>query len=466
MDLLDVVIRNLDETRYESLPSEAIDATKKQILDMLGVMVAGSTCSLSGEIEGMVDMVREWGGKEESTIIVFGGKVPAHNAAFVNGTLCVRRDFDDTNLHDGGMHTSRAIVPTAFAAAERQGIINGKDFITAAALGHDLECRIAAAGGGMAVFYMCTNFFGAAATAGKIFGLKGEKMRDALNLAYHQICGASGGGGSAGLGNLKGLGNGLTTKAAITGAQLVMKGFGVDWDILDEKNRNNFFQTFYSGAYEPQRLTRDLGKRFFGSSTSQKEFPCCHGQHTSIQATLDLVKEYSIKPEQVDEVIFGVSANDYNLLADPVEEKQNPRTPIQAQFSLCWGVASAIVYGEVGIGNFTEKALDDERVRETARKVCGRTENEFAMKGQGTAPAVVEIRMKDGKVYSKKSGPLFGSPENPMTYGDIAKKFKNCCEYSAVTISDENQETVIDMVERLEEVDDTGRIIRLLTPTH
>lgn len=464
MSILDMVIRNLDETRYESIPSEAIEATKKQILDMLGVMVAGSTCSISGEIEGMVDMIKEWGGREESTIIVFGGKVPAHNAAFVNGTMCVRRDFDDTNLHDGGMHTSRAIVPTAFAAAEKKGNVSGRDFITAAALGHDLECRIAAAGGGMAVFYMCTNFFGAAATAGKIFGLKGEKMKYALNLAYHQICGASGGGGSVGLGNLKGIGNGLTVKAAVVGAQLVMKGFKAEWDILDEKNRNNFFQTFYRGYCEPERLTRELGESFFGSTTSQKEFPCCHGQHTSIQATLDLVKENSIKSEEVDEVIFRVSANDYNLLADPVEDKQNPRNLIQAQFSLCWGVASAIVYGEVGIGNFTEKALNDERVREMARKVFGRQESEFVMKGQGTAPAIIEIKMKDGKVYSKKSSYLFGSPENPMSYRDIAKKFKDCCEYSAVTISAENQEKVIEMVERLEDLDDAGRIIRLLAP--
>ena len=146
-DVSDYVLAKIPKDQAESLAetvisaADAVEATKKQILDMLGVMVAGSTCSISGEINGLVDLVKEWGGKEESTILAFGGRVPAPNAAFVNGILCVRRDFDDTNLTYSGGHTSRSIAPTALAMAERLGNINGKEFITAEALGHDLECR-------------------------------------------------------------------------------------------------------------------------------------------------------------------------------------------------------------------------------------------------------------------------------------------------------------------------------------
>ncbi|MFC1820375.1 MmgE/PrpD family protein, partial [Thermodesulfobacteriota bacterium] len=385
-----------------------------------------------------------------------------HNAAFVNGILCVRRDFDDTNLHYGGLHTSRAIVPTAFATAEHQGDIDGKEFITAAALGHDLESRIAAAGGGMSSIYMSTNFFGAAATAGRLLGLDDEKMRCALNFSYHQICGASGGGGSSGLGSLKGVGNGIASKAGIISAQLAIKGFRVDWDFLDEKNRGNFFHAFYSGSYQPERLTKDLGNAFMGASTSQKEFPCCHGQHSSIQAALGLIKEHNITPDNVDEVILHVSEGDYHLLAEPLNEKQNPQNTVQTQFSLCWGVASAIVYGEVGIRNFSEEALMDEKIREMASKVSAKPEKEFVMEGQGTAPAIVEIKAKDGAVYSMKSGYLFGSPENPMGIDDVAEKFRHCCQYSAKPIPEDNQDRVIEMIGGLEEVSDVGRIIRLL----
>ena len=84
------------------------------------------------------------------------------------------------------------------------------------------------------------------------------------------------------------------------------------------------------------------------------------------------------------------------------------------------------------------------------------------MKGQGTAPAIVEIKMKDGSVYSKKSGYLFGSPEKPISLINVADKFRHCCEYSVKPIPREKQDRVIEMIEGLEKVKDTGSIIRLL----
>ncbi len=458
MGVLDMVIKNLVETKYKALPADVVEATKKQILDTLGVIVAGSTCSISDEINGLIDLVKEWGGKEESTILAFGGQVPAPNAAFVNGILCVRRDFDDANRH-----SSRSIVPTAFAMAERQGNINGKEFITAAALGHDLECRMALATEGVRSIYLCTNFFGAAATAGKILGLNDEKLRYALALAFHQICGASGGGGSASLGSIKGMNNGFTCKAGIVSALLVDRGFTVGWDFLEPKTRGNFYEVFYGGSYSPALLTLDLGKMFMGSRTSLKEFPCCYGQQTSIQATLGLLREYNIKPDDVAEVILSRSSigNDFYALTEPVEQKQNPQNIIQAQFSLCWGVASAIVYGEVGIRNFTEEALRDARVREMARKVFGKPELEFSRE-RSELSVIVEIKNKAGKVYSKQVDYPFGSPEDPMSLADVAAKFRHCCQYSVKPIPKDNQDRVIQMVNGLEKVSDVSQIVRLL----
>jgi 2-methylcitrate dehydratase PrpD len=457
----DTVTKHLVETNYKALSAETVEASKKQILDMLGVMIAGSTCSISDEMNGLVDLVKDWGGKKESTILAFGGQVPAPNAALVNGILCVRRDFDDTNMMYGGGHASRAIVPTGFAMAERQGGITGKEFITAVALGHDLECRIAAAAGrGMGSWYMISNFFGAAATAGKILGLNDKKMGDTLAFAFHQMCGASS-GGSAGLGSLKGVSNGLCCKAGIVSALFADKGFTVDWDILDPKSRSNFYERFFNGAYTPLILTSDLGKTFVSTKTSEKEFPCCHGQHMAIKATLGLLKEHKVKPEDIAEVIFRVDLGDYFLLGDPVEKKQNPQNIIQAQFSLCWGVASAIVYGEVGIKNFTEEALQDARIRELAKKVFGKPEVE--LRGtMGLMPATVEIKLKDGKVYSKQADQLFGTPENPMSLEDVAAKFRYCCQYSVKPIPKENQDKVIQMVKGLERVSDVSQIVRLL----
>ena len=464
MSIMNMVTKHLVETKYRNLPADLVEVTKKQILETLAATVGGSTCSISGELDRLVDLVKEWGGKEESTIVAFGGKVPAPNAAFVNGILCVRLDFDDTQVRGLKIHLSRGIVPAAFAIAERQGNLNGKDFLTAVALGHDLALRLlqAAERDAHSSFGMITNFFGAAATAGKILSLNKAQFESVLGLTFHQLSGAQSGPGTAGAGaSIKGVNNGIAAKTGVTNALLAERGFTASSDFLEPQNKRNMYEIFFHGAYSPSILTSDLGKVFTGLYTSQKEFPCCHGQHTAIEATLDLIQEHSIKSADVTEVTLHVSPGDYYYLAYPVEKKQNPENIIETQFSLYWGVASAIVYGKANIGNFTADALQDTRVREMTHRISARPETELVI-GQGFTPTIVDIKTGDGKVYSRQVDYPFGSPENPMSLADIEEKFKHCCQYSIRPIPQKNQDEIIQMIREIEEVRDVSQIVSLL----
>lgn len=464
MDIIDKLTRYLIETDYTVLPEDVIEATRRQILDTLGVTVAGSTCSISGEMNGLVEMVRDWGGKEESTIIAFGGRVPAHNAAFVNAVSSVRLDFDDTLVTWINIHSSRAIVPAAFAMAEHLGDVNGRELITAVTLGYDLACRIKQAAGYNAddAIRFTSNFFGSAATAARLLSLNRERFQSALFLAFHQISGAgsTGGGGINAGASIKGLSNGFAAKAGIISALLAEKDFTAEPDFLNAGNNFNYYQLYCNGSYLPWLLTLDLGKAYAGSNTSQKEYPCCHGQHAAIEAALNLMKEYHLDSADVVEVTIHHSPQDASLI-NPLERKQNPQNIIETQFSLCWGVASAIIHGEVGISNFSEEALQDMRVREMARKVIGRLDMEMARE-QGFPAIAVDIKTSNGKVYSMQVDHAFGTVGNPMDFSDVVSKFKYCCQYSANPISTSNQDKVIQMVERLEEIKDVGQIVRLL----
>jgi 2-methylcitrate dehydratase PrpD len=464
MRIIDKLIEYLTGTGYNALPPEVVEATRKQIIDTLAATVAGSTCSISGEMNGLVDIVRGWGGKEESTIIAFGGRVPAPSAAFVNAVAAVRLDFDDTIVTWINLHSSRAIVPTALALAERQGRINGQQLISAVALGYDLTCRIKQAAGYNAdnAIRFTSNFLGAAATAGLLLGLDREKLQSALFLAFHQMSGAgsTGGGGFGSGASLKGLSNGFAAQAGIMSALLAAQGFQAEADFLESDNPDNYYQMFCRGSYLPWILTLDLGKKFAGAQTSFKEYPCCHGQHAAIEAALALMKEHRLKPADVAGVVIRHSPQDASLV-NPLEKKQNPQNIIETQFSLCWGVASAIVHGEVGIKNFSAAALGDARVRKMARKVTGQTDTAMARE-QGFPAAAVDIRTRGGKVYSRQVDHAFGTVGNPMSLSDLMEKFRYCCGYSVYPISRKNQNEVIRMIEGLENVKDVGRIARLL----
>ena len=94
MDAEGLVVRHIVNTRYEDLPPEAAQTTKEHLLDTIGVAAGGFSapgCKL------LLDQMREWGGKEESSVLVFGGKLPAPSAALVNGTMGHARDFDDNH---------------------------------------------------------------------------------------------------------------------------------------------------------------------------------------------------------------------------------------------------------------------------------------------------------------------------------------------------------------------------------
>ena len=93
-DVIFDLARGVVQARYEDIPATAIATAKLFILDTVGVALAGSTATGCSEV---VQFLKEQGGKPDSSIFVFGGKVPAQEAAFANSMMIHGRDFDDTH---------------------------------------------------------------------------------------------------------------------------------------------------------------------------------------------------------------------------------------------------------------------------------------------------------------------------------------------------------------------------------
>ena len=95
------------------LDAAVIKAVKTNILDTLSCALAGSSAQAIAEVSGLVE---EWGGAAQADVFVFGGRFPAHHAAWVNSGMCHARDYDDT--HDAAiLHAGVSSVPAAIAAA-------------------------------------------------------------------------------------------------------------------------------------------------------------------------------------------------------------------------------------------------------------------------------------------------------------------------------------------------------------
>ena len=98
MDVIFDLAKIAVNTRYEDLPPKVVEVTKKLIIDSIGVGIAGS--SLAG-ITPVIGLVEEWGGRKESTVMVFGTRMPAQEATFCNSMLIHAPDFDETDDRTG-----------------------------------------------------------------------------------------------------------------------------------------------------------------------------------------------------------------------------------------------------------------------------------------------------------------------------------------------------------------------------
>jgi len=457
MNVEEVLVNHVLKTNYRDLPNEVILATKKQIIDFLGIAVAGSAAA---GCKNVVDLVSDLRSVPQGTVIVYGIKVSAAHAALSNAMMAHALDFDDTH-EKAFLHATAPVIATAFASAELVKGISGKDLITAVAVGTDIGCRLA-----LAVKHSPTitgwhttatyGVFSAAATAAKILGCNKKELWNAFGIAYSQSAGNVQSVFDGAL--AKRLQAGIAAKAGVLSVLLAVKGLTGPKNFL--KGKYGFYNVYERGDWDPQQLINGIGNRFEGIAVGFKPYPCCRRTHTCVDATLKLIKKYNIIPEQI-KLIKVHTTKDTNISLVK-KAQRHPRTVVDAQFSIPYIVATAIVKGDVSIENFTEKAIRDSQVLRLTEKVEGEiisVEEEDSREN----PAKVEIILNSGQSFCEYRKYPKGHPMNPMNDKEILNKFKKCWNYSVKPLGSEKMEFVINLVKDLESVTDATKIIKSCT---
>lgn len=455
MSIIAEMIRNVLETPFEAFDQLTLDRAKDRIIDVIGCLIGGANASGCSMI---VDLVREWGGRKESTILVHGGKVPAHNAALVNCVMTRSYDFEPTGAYVEGKstpaHLSGTTGPTAITVAE-QKIAGGKELLSALILGDDLASRITAASQlNIDSGFDCTgtvNAFGATAIAGRLWGLNEHQMLNAFGIVLNQLAGSFQNIFDGAL-SFK-LPQGLAARAAIFSVALAEKGFtGVRDPLL---SKYGYF-SLYCKTYQLEVLTRDLGKKFYADYTC-KPYPCCRSNHAAIECALELTGTHLIRPEDIDEIIVDITPTALDFaVGQPFKLREVPQ--IDGAFNLQYTVASALLRKNVKLEHFTEEFIRDPKIIDLINKIRLTP----TMPLDKPLGARVKIKMKQGNEYDKRIDmPKGNGIFTPLTKADMRTKFFDNVAFSK-TVSMEKAEKVLDLIERLEEVDNIHKITRLL----
>jgi len=441
MDIVTELVNHIVTTQFEDIPHEVIEEEKKLIIDSLGVAIAGAYAPGCQEI---VTLVKEWSGRPEASLIVYGGKVASPWAALANSTMMHALDFDDT-LDDSALHAHVSVLPSALAMAERKGDVTGKELITAVVLGVDLVCRLGLATRKPLSWIRTSTCgsFGSAATAAKVLRLDQEEMLRALGIVYSQTSGNAQCLIDGGL--VKRMQPAFSAQAGVVSALLAQKGVTGAKNVLE--GRYGFFNLYEGGDYDREKILRGLGKQFEGMKLSIKPYPSCRMTHASIDAALAIRSENKLEPFEIEEITVHVSKMVYDIVGSPFTIRKNPQ--VDAQFSLPYTVAAAILRGDVFLKDFEEVCIRDPEVLKLAEKV--KVLIDPALQERELSIATLSVKTPEG-VYRKKVSKVKGSPSNPMSMDECVEKFKKCFAYTQKHISQTKLDEILDELIHFERI--------------
>ena len=447
--------------RLERLPPEVVERARFLVLDLVGNIVrarhdAESTPALLASVRALG---LAGGGLTGGTAGVFGdaARYTPAGAAFLNGALGHSLDFDDTHAA-GSLHPGAPVIPAAIAAGEMVGA-SGADVLAGIVAGYEVTCRIALAlpagdhyQRGFHPTATC-GAFGAAAAAGRVFGMSGEAIASALGIALSQAAGS-----------LQFLANGAWTKrvqvgwSALNGlAAATMAREGVKGAAEALEGKHGFLRA-YAPNPVPERALEGLGRAYELMQTAVKPYPSCRFGHPGIDAALQLREEFQIRPEEIERVTYGQSHSGMLLVGVPAEKKANPQNVVDGQFSGPFVLACALATGAMGWDSYA--LLDDPAIR----ALMARIDCVHDADVQADFPARISGRvtvLARGEEFTRKILVMKGEPENFLSEGELRAKFAGLTE---TVLGPERARVLADAVLAIDRTSDVTGLMRLGAP--
>jgi len=418
MDPIYALLDHAESLRADRLTPSLVETTKHFILDTLAVMIAGKGSAGCAEILGYVT---QWQG-EPAAILITGGRVPAPYAALANSMMAHAVEFDDT-YEPADVHAYAVVLPAVLAAAEcaAERRIGGTEIIAATALGVDVAYRLGAALRRYRGWHPTATcgIFGATLAAGRIAGLDRVRLHHAMGIAYSLAAGNFQAVVDASL--TKRLQPGFAARGALEAVLLARAGITGARDIF--AGTFGFYPLYEAGEYDIAALTDGLGRSFRGEYASMKPYPCCRFCHAAIDGALQIAADGDLAPENIASVEVEIPAETYSYVGGDFRPGDKPQ--VNAQFSIAYTVATALLHRRVGLDHFTAEAICDPRVLALAKLI--RT---VPIEGTGRyGGSTIRICLKSGPIRERRVAVMKGEPKNTMSEAERHAKVKACIAF-------------------------------------
>jgi 2-methylcitrate dehydratase PrpD len=445
---------------FSDLPEDVVAATKRRILDVIGLALAASDTPFGRSTRAGALAMSPPG---PCRVFGTGERVGMTAAAFVNAALPQALEYDDTH-NESIVHMSSPSVASALALAETR-TVPGRDLITAIALSNEISCRVGSVASGQfhkRGLHPTGLFapFGAAYGAGKLLGLSSETLASAAG-----ICGSFAAGllecwvdGTqtkflhSGWAAQSGISAALLAQAGITGPARVFEGrFGLFASHVQDASVHPDFD----------RLTGGLGTRWESRNSSFKPYPAAHVIHPYLDALLRARRTHGIRAADVVRIDCPVAAFIVGIVCEPVEEKVAPASDAHCRVCLQHTLAEALHFGDLGRHAYAEARRTDPEVQALARRVHYHVDPEYP--GPGRFKGAVHITLRDGRTIVEVQEHNLGSPENPMSDAELRAKFD---DNVGELLPPARRDRLADAIARAEDLGDARALVELSMREH
>jgi 2-methylcitrate dehydratase PrpD len=451
----EVIGRFASGLRLADVPPPVVEKAKLVFLDTIGIALASSTMDFGLMA---INVARKLGGPKASLLIGTSDRVAAANAVMANGTLAHGLDYDDT-LEEAIVHTGCCAGITALAAGEEVGA-TGAAVLEAAIVGTEVLCKVGLVAPGK--FHargfhptaICSTF-GAAAAAGKLYGLTLNQWIDAFGLC-----------GSQSSGIIEYLADGTWTKrihpgwsahGGVIATLLAKEGFRGPAKVFE--GTHGFFSAFGgNNDYDFEKIL-ELGQRWEIPRLTFKSYPCGSISHPYMDCALRIKQKHSPHPDQIMEVICRTAEGPVHRLWEPLANKQKPVSSYGAKFSLPYSIAVMLIRGRAGLEEFSEAAIRDPELLGLAAKVHYELDPtiDYPRHFEGH----VQVKMKDGKVFTEDQLHPRGGYEDPLPPEEIEAKFR---ANAGLALAEYEVEEIVRLVQQLEALPAITRLTEKLIP--
>ncbi|MCL4533984.1 MAG: MmgE/PrpD family protein [Bacteroidetes bacterium] len=253
----------------------------------------------------------------------------------------------------------------------------------------------------------------------------------------------------------------IGARGGIMAAQFAQSGFAGPKNVL--QGVYGLYPLYGRNEYDPEVIMDGLGQRFEIVDTSIKPYPCCKLTHIPIFTTIELMKEHSITPGDIQRITVRTNQAGYDkCYLSPT--KRRPRREVHAQFSIPFTVGLAAVQGRVGLGDFIESNWNDPQVLAIADRVEVVVDAELSEAPGLMSPNLIELETRQGERFVERVEWVKGSPQNPMSLAECIEKFKECAALSARPLDKAKLSEFTRLAANLEEMDDSRGLVQLLVP--